>query len=166
MNNKIKYLKYLNGFESILNQFGYNKTEEKNNTTKTSKEDLYIDYSNANINLKICLDYTLWDDGGILLSMSMFKIPSEKTFFSLSDFLKNNNLTGKISLKLSAGGVFEPFVAKYFQDLESLFKNELNDQITGKTFENHMDALNKSWDEHRDAAYQMELDEVSKFNKV
>lgn len=102
--------------------------------------------------------------GGLSLSMSMFKIPRNNTFFSLYDFLDGHNLKDRIVSECPNGGDFELTIKKYFEDLEPLFKNELNDHVIGKTFENHIDALNESWNQHRDVAYQMELDKINKFN--
>lgn len=165
MNNNQIFLYYIDFFEKILSQFNYTKEELVNSTSKTAIEGLSVKYINFSSHTELIIGYNLSTSGVIMLNFSMFKIPYQNTIFSLYNFLDRHGLKGKLNFKMPAGGDFEPFVKKYFEDLKSLFENELNDQITGKTFENHMGALNESWNQHRDTAYQMELNEIDKFNK-
>jgi hypothetical protein len=152
-------------FEYLLRDLDYFKSNDTKTIDAFSKEILSREYINVNLKLKLVINYTLWNNGDILLSLTMYKIPSNKTFFSLFNFINKHNLKHKIVTKLPAGGEVEPFIKKYFEDLELLFKNELNDQITGKIFENHIDALNESWNQHRDVAYDMERKEIDDFIK-
>jgi hypothetical protein len=146
---KNTFLKYLGQFEQTLNQYGYIKNKEEPVESVLYKENISTEYINNQIQSRIDLDYTVWSkDCSASLGMFMYKIPKEQTFFSLSRFLDKHNLNNSIVSKCPAGVDFEPFVKKYFEDLKVLFENELNDQITGKTFENHMDALRKSMDEY------------------
>ena len=148
MNNKQIFLKHLTSFEGILNKFGYFKIGTDNTERATSKENLSVTFTQQEINRNFKIHYVLWKDGIIFLSISMYKIPSEKTFFSLSDFLKDHGLEDQISWKLEAGRDFDTFAKKFFDDLAVLFENELNDQITGKSFENHWEKLMKSMDDY------------------
>lgn len=158
------FLKYLSQFEATLHQFGYFKVGEEACSTGNYKDGLSVEYVNNQIRKKIYIGFILWEKTeGISLSMSMFEIPRNNTLFSLFDFLDNHNLNDKIASKCPSDGNFELTVKTYFEALETLFKNELNDQITGKTFENHMEVQNESWNLHRDAAYQMELEVINKF---
>ena len=114
----------------------------------TYKENLLVTFVNPAASQELRLYYILWGKGHITLPISMYKIPSDKTFFDLSDFLEIHGLEDRISWKLEPGGDFDSFAKKYFEDLAVLFANELNDQITGKNFENHWEALKKSMDEY------------------
>jgi hypothetical protein len=143
------FLKYLSDFEIYLANFGYFKVKESSSTSENYKEHLSVKYNNNKIQRTVYFDCALFEGtGSTLLSMNMCKIPENNTHFSIFRFLDNHNLNHKITVELHSGGAFEPFVKKYFEDLKLLFENELNDQITGKTFENHIDALKKSMDEY------------------
>jgi hypothetical protein len=146
--NKQIFLKYLSQFEITLNQLDYSRIEWDDQPIATYKDTISCKYLSPIIKREIHINYILWDDGETSIGMSMYITHSKGTFFSLTDFLKNHKLEYKIKSRLSVGCDFEPFVKKYFEDLKVLFENELNDQITGKTFENHMDALRKSMDEY------------------
>ena len=148
MNNTECFLKHLSLFENTLNMYGYFKSHIDGKQLTNYKENVSVIFINPAINQKIYLDYILWRKGHIVLSVSMFKIPKDNTFFDLLWFLEKHGLEDKISCKLEAGGDFDDFAKKFFEDLAVLFANELNDQITGKSFENHWEALKKSMDEY------------------
>lgn len=142
------FIKYLVQMELFLNSNGYFKNSAKTISTDNYKENFDVEYIGNKPNRRLNIAYTIWNDGDIMLSTFMYVAQSDSTYFSLTNFLKNHKLEHRITSKLPSGGAFEPFVKKYFEDLKLLFENELNDQITGKTFENHMDALRKSMDEY------------------
>lgn len=159
------FLKYLGQFEFFLTKLGYDKLDTKSILTESYEESFEVEYLGVNFNRRLDIGYTVWKDGEINISLFLYNIHSKGTFFSLSNFIKNHGLQNKIIYKLAFGEDFEVFIKKYFEDLESLFKDELNDQITGKSFENHMDILNKSWNEHRDIIYEMEKSVVEEYKK-
>jgi hypothetical protein len=142
------FLKYLTQFELTLISFGYIKAKVEVLPSDIYRENLSVKYLNNQIQTRIVIEYSISGTGKVLLSLFMFKLFSDGTFFSLYDFLDRRNLNDKIKSELAPSEDFEPFVKKYFEDLKSLFENELNDQITGKSFENHIDALRKSMDEY------------------
>ena len=172
MNYEKTFVTYLEKFESVLGRYGFARSEQKHEKSQNDKEWLSTAYTNTESSLKIYIDHTIFKDDSFYFGFTMYKIPNNKTFFSLIDFLDGHDLNYKITYRLSAGGDFEPFVAKYFEDLEKLFANELNDQITGKTFENHKAALLESWNRHMlnfgkgtSPIYEMQKQEVADFLK-
>jgi hypothetical protein len=142
------FLKYLNQFETTLYTFGYIKTKVEVFPSAIYKDNLSVEYEAVQIQRKININYFVSTNGKITLNLIMYKIPAQNTFFSLHRFLDNNNLKDRITVEISAGGDVEAFIKTFFEDLKSLFENELNDQITGKTFENHWDALRNSMNEY------------------
>ena len=111
-------------------------------------ENVSVSFTHQGVNQEITISCTLWKKGHIALHFRIHKIPSDKTFFTLHWFLEEHGLEDKISFKLEAGGNFDDFAKKFFEDLAVLFENELNDQITGKNFENHWEKLMKSRDDY------------------
>lgn len=152
-------------FEPILNGYGFYRMRELSMPSKIFKENQGVEYQNRIIGRRIDIDYTIAPTGQILIGFTMYVLDKERTFFSLSNFIDRRGLQNKIAYKIESGNDFEIFIKKYFEDLESLFKNELNEQITGKSFENHMDLLNQSWNEHRDVVYEMEKSVVEEYKK-
>ena len=148
MSNKQVFLNHLSTFEQTLNKFGYFKLAVDDTRLANYKENLSATFTHQGVSQEIGIEYILWNDGDVFLSMSMYKIPSDKTFFTLHRFLESHGLEDKISFKLEAGGNFDTFAKKFFEDLAVLFENELNDQITGKNFENHWEKLMKSRDDY------------------
>jgi hypothetical protein len=160
------YTKYLNQFESVLGNYGYLRNKEETVSSKLYNAHLSVEYINNRLQRRASIDYTEWTDSNVLISMTMYKIPKEDSFFSLFDFLNKHDLRSKIKSEHLVTENFENFIKKYFEDLESLFQNELNDQITGKSFENHRDLLNQSWNEHSDIFYEMEKSVVDEYKKI
>ena len=148
MTERNVFLKNLADFEPVLNRFDYFRNEYEEPKLATSVDNWSVLFINMRLSRKVYMDFTLTQDGIVLISFTMYKIPKEKTFFSLFDFLKNHNLEDEISHKLEPGGDLDKFCQDYFKSLGNLFENELNDQITGKTFENHWQALMDSMNDY------------------
>lgn len=159
------FLNKLGLVDTFMHRFGYVRTKVEHINTVLSKVFIIAEYTNNSINRRINIDCNQLQDSNIIVGMTMYKIPKEKTFFSLFDFLDARKLNERIQSQLPDGGDFETFIKQYFEDLQLLFENELNDQITGKSFEDHWDLLNQSFDEHGDVFYEMEKSVVEEYKK-
>jgi hypothetical protein len=128
-------------FEEILNKYGYYDPNENILNINLEKNDNYSSirqtYLNLFIKQKINISCNIWPDGEVLISFYMKETSSDESSFDVIRFLKKRNIENKLQDRCNDIDSFESFVKKYFDDLESLFENELNDQITGKNFENH-----------------------------
>jgi hypothetical protein len=149
MNPREIFLKALSDFEPVLNRYGYYKNDYEEPRWQVSSQDNWsVLFINLKLHLKMYVDFVVWEDGKVNLSLTMCRIPREKTFFALSWFLEGHKLNEKINCNLEPGGNVDDFCRTFFKSLEVLFDNELNNQITGKSFENHWQALMDSMNEY------------------
>lgn len=153
MDHEQSFKENLFKFEETLNKYGYYCLNGNTFDINAKKNDQYTsieqEYLNRFIKQKISISFIVGVNGAQFISFRMDEVLVDKSSFDVKRFLRKRNLENRLQNRFEEDQNFESFVEKYFDDLKSLFENELNDQITGKYFENHwqeqMDEFNKNY---------------------
>lgn len=143
-------------FESTLLSYGYQLEKIWHDTNPVSYETFYHNYVNSALDLDLSLSFSVGRGDLVETILGLSMHGPKREFFSLDDYQETRK-PEQIKTRFARDENLAENIQKFFEDLQIAFDTYLNDQITGKSFENHKDQLVNSY---HAAAYGMQKEVV------
>lgn len=140
---------HLKGFEPVLEKYGYSFSKmDHEQKTGLSYESNDYEYLNTAKALKLHLSVSVVTGAQTTATVIGFiMFGPKREFFSLNEYQESRKPV-QIKTSIPGGEDVNLGIEHFFRDLHTAVETYLNDQITGRAFENHSDNLMNSYYSH------------------